>query len=263
MKALLVDGLNLVRRIYAGIPEQDDVNSNHNRIDDVVRSSRGSLNRALRYHSPTHCIIVFETHGHTWRHALFPDYKKNRSPMPEDLKVGMSEITRSFLEMGVKSFSKDGFEADDVVATISTKIAHSGGHSIILSTDRIHCQLLSDHIQVFDHFTERYLDHEVIEKKYQVPQRLIPDALALAGDSSLSIPGIESVGIKTAAKLINQFGNLNGVFAARDQIPGKLGEKIRSGEESARLGLQLFTLKKDIPLGINLSEFRHNATDKK
>ena len=259
MKALIVDGLNLVRRIYAGIPEHDNNHINDDRINQVIRSSRSSLNRALKFHKPSHCILVFENQGKTWRHDLLPDYKKTRPPMPDDLKQGMPKIIESFQEIGLQSFSLDGYEADDVIATISTKIAENQGHSIILSTDRIHCQLLNDNIQVFDHFAGQYLDHETIEKKYQVPQKFIADVLALAGDSGLSIPGIESVGIKTAAKLINQYGNIQSIFSNMEDISDKLASKLKNGEATVRTGLQLFTLKKDLSLGINLNQFRYEV----
>ncbi len=253
MKALLIDGLNLVRRIYAAVPENQD-EATH--IGDVIRSSAGSLRRALNNHSPTHCVMVFEQSGHNWRHTLFPDYKKNRSPMPEALHNAMPDLEKEFDGIGVKCFSLDGYEADDVIATLACKIASHQGLALVLSTDRILCQLLSEQIKVYDHFSGEYLDEDKIRHKFFVDADKIPQVLALAGDNSLSIPGVKGVGIRTAAKLINQYDNLDGVLNSGNGIPGKLGENIASSKNEIALGLQLFTLKTDINLGINLNQYR-------
>ncbi|WP_423909190.1 flap endonuclease Xni [Candidatus Spongiihabitans sp.] len=268
MKALLVDGLNLVRRIYAAVPNnpeqrsaQDaDANSDVGHINNVIRSACASLHRALKKHNPSHCLAVFEQSGKNWRHKLFPDYKKDRSPMPAALHSAMADFESAFSDLGVRTFSLPGHKADDVIATLANKIALRGGHVVILSTDRILCQLLNSWIRVYDHFADHYLDSEMIKKKFQVKPEQIPHLLALAGDSSLSITGIKSIGIRTASRLINDHGNLEKVLATADNMPGKLGSKLYSGKEDARLAYKLFTLKTDIELGVNLSQFRYSAT---
>lgn len=267
MKALLIDGLNLVRRIYAAVENNPNKKSasaaneeaDIGHINNVIRSSSASLQRALKKHNPSHCLVVFEQSGKDWRHELFPDYKKDRSPMPSTLHDAMADFESAFSNNGVRTFSLANYQADDVIATLANKIALRDGHVVILSTDRIFCQLLSNQIQVYEHFADYYLDSELVKKKFQVKPEQIPHLLALAGDSSVSIPGIKSVGIRTAAKLINDHGNLEKVLAEADKIPGKLGSKLYSGKEDARLAYKLFTLKTDIELGVNLSQFRYVA----
>lgn len=274
MKALLIDGFNLVRRIYAAVPhkpEKDKPEKNKpdlavandesiEHINNVIRSTSASLQRALKKHKPSHCLTVFEQSGKNWRHELFADYKKDRSPMPTALHSAMADFESAFSHLGVKTFSLAGYIADDIIATLANKIALRGGHVVILSTDRILCQLLNSHIRVYDHFADHYLDAEIIKQKFQIEPEQLPHLLALVGDSNLSIPGIKFIGIRTAARLINEHGTLEKVLAVADNIAGKLGSKLSNGKEDARLACQLFTLKTDIELGVNLNQFRYSAT---
>lgn len=261
MQALLVDGLNLVRRIYAAVPspsEEAEDAQLEKHIDGVIRSSTSSLERALRFHQPSHCVAVFEQPGPTWRHRIFPDYKKNRSPMPGPLSDSMPKFKAAFQSKGVQSYDRVGFEADDVIATMATKIAIHHGIVTVLSTDRNYCQLLRPEISVYDHFGQRHLDREMIEKRFGVEPEQLPFLLALAGDSGLAIPGIPSVGIRTAARLVHEYHTMDNLLEASREMTGKIGSKLFNGQEIARLGLELFTLKKDIDLGINLNQFRYN-----
>ena len=257
MKALLIDGLNLVRRIYAGVPKGDGEDPDSEHVSSVLRSTSSSLTRALNTHNPSHCLVIFEQSGRNWRHKLFPDYKKDRSPMPKPLHDAMGAFESMFGDFGINTFSLLGYEADDVIATLATKIALRGGNVVILSTDRIMCQLLSSRIQVYDHFADKFLDDEMVNNKFQVNPEQIPDLMALAGDSGLSIPGVRSIGIRTAAKLIHDYKNLEKVLSTSNDMPGKLGSKLFNGKEDARIAQQLFTLKTDIELGINLNQFRY------
>ena len=256
MKALLIDGLNIIRRIYAAVPENKPGHpSGH--IQRVVSSSSASIKRALHQHGPSHCVVVLEAGGQNWRHEIYPDYKKNRRPMPGELKQALPEFNRHFERLGIAVLTLPGFEADDILATLATKIQKRHGRSVILSTDRLHCQLLSPGIEVYDHFAQRALDHGVVQLKYRVEPSRIPDVLALAGDSGLSIPGVRSVGVRIAARLVNEHGGLESVLAAADAMPGKLGQTLKSSGEEARTAFRLFLLKTDIQLGINLKELRY------
>lgn len=276
MKALLVDGLNLVRRIYAALPEGDgrpanadhDPNADAARVATCLASSTDSLRRALNQHQPTHCLTVFDFGGRNWRHELFADYKKNRTPMPEPLRNGLAQFERAFGaigKLGVRCISLKGYEADDVIATVAAKTEQHGGQALILSTDRNYCQLLSANIKVFDHFGQRYLDDAMIEKKFQITPQQLPDLLSLAGDSGLSIPGIKTIGIRTAAKLLGDYASLEKILRAADapanKIGGKLASKLTHGRDDARLAKILFTLKTDINLGINLNELRYQSRE--
>ncbi|MEA3292789.1 MAG: 5'-3' exonuclease H3TH domain-containing protein [Pseudomonadota bacterium] len=258
MKALLIDGLNLIRRIYAAVPG-DQGTAAH--LDGALSSSASSLTRALHEHRPTHVVAVFEAQGENWRHELFADYKSKRPPMPAPLQAALPRFEAAFLEHGVQSVSAPGYEADDVLATLALKIADHDGNVVILSTDHIICQLDSDRIRIYDHFGERFLDRQHIERRYDVLPAQLPALHALAGDSALSITGIKSVGLHTAAKLIHDHGSLEKIFEAAEEMPGKLGSKLRGGREDAMLARQLFTLNTDVHLGINLNELRYPPAD--
>ena len=255
MKALLVDGLNLVRRIHAAVPgaESGDRESHMKR---VVSASVSSLERALRFHQPSHAVAVFESSAPTWRHHLFPDYKKNRRPMPGPLRDGIPTLKDAFRDTGVESLERPGYEADDIIATIAGKIAAGGGFSTILSTDRHYCQLLNDHIRVYDHFGQRPLDRDLIWNRFGVEPRDLPFFLALAGDSGKSVPGIAGIGPHTAARLVMEYRDLDSLLDAAVEMTGRIGAKVLHGAESARTALALFRFKTDIALGINLNQLR-------
>lgn len=265
MKALLIDGLNIVRRIHAAIvgrtrhsdSEQDRPHPDPQQVQGIVQSILGSFQKALNQHQPSHVLVVFESSGRNWRHRLYPAYKKNRPPIPAEIETIVSTLGERLPEIGLSEFALLGYEADDIIATISHKLAHHQGRVVILSSDRNYCQLLNDHIQIYDHFGSRYLTIELAQQHFGVPPEDIPDLMALAGDSSLNIPGIHSIGKRTAARLIHEYGSLEQILDAAEHIPGKLGSKLYSGKEDALLAQTLFTLKRDIELGINLNELRY------
>lgn len=249
---LVVDGLNLVRRIYAAQPGDDGPK----RVQSAISTSVQSLRRALKEAAPTHAVAVFDGPQPGWRRRRYPAYKAHRAPMPVSLKEGLSSIADAFSEEGAPSLSFSELEADDVIATLADKVAHRKGRVIILSTDKIFIQLLSDFITVRDHFQKRDLDRAWVRGKYGVEPERFVDLLALAGDATNNIPGVPSVGMKTAARLVNEIGNLDAILALAHTIPGKTGEMIYRHAEEARLARDLACLKTDLPLGINLKSFR-------
>ncbi len=258
MKALLVDGLNLVRRIHAAVPAPDP-GADETLMDRVIDSCTKSLERALRFHQPSHVVVVFESDAPTWRHRLYSGYKQNRPPMPEDLRDGLPAIQRAFLGVGVRSYERPGYEADDIIATIASKIARAGGKSTILSTDRHYCQLLGDAVAVYDHFGQRYLDHEMIRQRFDVEPGMLAYFFALTGDPGKSVPGIRGVGPHTAARLVKEYPDLDSLLEGARDMTGKISTKLISGAEEARLGFSLFQLRTDIELGINLNQFRYQS----
>lgn len=252
VRLLIVDALNLIRRVYAATP--DDSDPQH--FDGALRATVQSLRRALRDAAPTHAVAVFDGPEPTWRHALYADYKAGRQPMPKRLRDGLEQYRVAFQELGVSSVDKPALEADDVAATLATKVAESGGHAVILSTDKVYCQLISEGITVRDHFMKQDVDRGYVVKKFGVaPERLV-DLWALAGSSSTHIPGVAGIGTKTAAKLLEEYGELEPVLDAAATLHGKLGERLRAGKQRARMSQQLAGLRRDLELGWNLKMFR-------
>ncbi len=253
MKALLIDGLNLIRRVYAGVPGDQNTEEH---LKAAINSCLASLRRALTNHDPSHAVCVLEDGGRSWRHELLPDYKQDRPPIPPLLSKGLPDIHERFEQEGVKCLSVLGFEADDVLATLAYKIASHGGMAVILSTDKSMCQLVGDGIQVYDHFAGRYLDAQTIEEKFKVRPDQLSMVFSLAGDNSLGIHGVKNVGLKTAAKLVAEYGDLDSILSAAKDIPGKLGQNLSDCAEDARLAQRLMTLRIDVEIGINLKELR-------
>jgi len=253
IRLLLIDALNLIRRVYAAQPGDDGPI----RVDDSLKTSVHSLQRALRECQPTHVICVFDGHGPSWRHSLYPEYKAGRTPMPEVLDSNMTRFKDAFSQIGVPSVCFPNLEADDVIATLAGKVAARGGTVIILSTDRLFLQLVSALVVVRDHFQRVDMDRAYVEEKLHVRPDQVVDLFALAGYATNNIPGVPTVGIKTAARLLGDLETLDTILSVAHTIKGKLGETLYGHAGEARLSQSLVRLKDTLELGLNLQSFRY------
>ena len=254
---LLVDALNLIRRVYAAQPGEDGPE----RAAGARASSVQSLRRALRQCAPTHVACVFDGEGKSWRHELDPEYKRGHAPMPEPLREALESYREAFRETGVASLGFPGLEADDVIATIAVKAATAGALVTVLSTDKIFGELLPSGVRVRDHFKGRDIAAKGVVEKFGVRPDQLADCLALAGDRGNNIPGVPGIGAKTAATLLARFTTLEEVLRSADTLEGKLGERLREHAETARLCHKLVGLRTDLELGTNLSELRYLPLD--
>jgi len=249
---LLVDGFNLVRRIYEAGPGDD--------LDGLSRSCNQSLQRALGEHRPTHCAIVFDSHDDTWRHRLYSDYKADRKPTPQFLLDHLVDLMLSFKAIGFASLICESYEADDVIATMARAIGEGHGEVKILSTDSAFLQLLQPHIRVFDHFKHRELDEVHVNTKFGVTHTQLIDFWAIAGDRSNYIKGVPGVGDKGAARLLGLHGTLEAML---EIDPARVTDKpLAKVQEHRLLALrcqQLVTLKQDVEVGVKLRDFRLSA----
>ena len=253
IRLLLIDALNLIRRVYAAQPGDDGPV----RVDDSLKTSVHSLQRALRESRPTHAICVFDGHEPSWRHTLYPEYKAGRTPMPEVLDTSMDRFKDAFGEISAPSVYFPNLEADDVIATLAVKVAARGGTAIILSTDRLFLQLVSDLVMVRDHFQRIDMDRTHVQEKLHVRPDQVVDLFALAGYATNNIPGVPTVGIKTAARLLGDLETLETILSVAHTIKGKLGETLYRHVEDARLSQSLVRLKDTLELGLNLKSFRY------
>jgi protein Xni len=249
---LLIDALNLIRRVDAA--QRDGIGGKMS--DATVDSCVQSVKRALKECGPTHALCVFEGHGRSFRSGIYPRYKTGRPPMPEDLEESLPSIREGFLQAGVRSVEAETWEADDVIATLASKVETKGGRVLILSTDKIFLQLLSGLVRVRDHFGKRDLDEGFVMEKFGVRPYQLVDLLALAGDPTNTIPGVPGVGMKTAAKLLAEFQGLENILAHAPAFGNRLGQAIAKHEEEAVMFQGLLRLKQDIDLGLNLQSFR-------
>jgi len=247
-RVLLVDGFNLVRRIYEAHPGAESD------IEAVSVSATRSLQRALQTHQPSHAVVVFERHDVTWRHLLYPEYKAGRKPTPTPLLEGLPLFERQFAELGVKNYSLENYEADDVTATLSAGIIRAGGEAIILSTDKSFLQLIGPGLRIFDHFKQvEYTGPDVVER-YGVRISQLIDFWAMTGDASNNIKGVPRVGKKTAAELLRRYTSLEEILASDEDDKKVL--LVQAESILATRCKQLVTLKQDVELGINLRSFR-------
>lgn len=249
MKFLAVDGFNLIRRIFEARHAQ-----NESDLAAVIQASSQSLGRALQRHKPTHAAVVLEHHDKTWRHLLYPAYKENRSATPELLLSGLPKFEDAFKALGVASCGVPSYEADDVIGTIARVVSDHKGDVVILSTDKVYLQLINPHIEVFDHFNEVHRDTGYVDSQYGITVDQYIDYLALVGDQSNNIKGVQGVGPKGAQSLLSTHKTLDNILATEDNSAAV--KKVQQAAEDARRSKQLVTLKTDVELGLNLKTFR-------
>lgn len=251
---VLIDGLNIVRRVYEANPAPDSAD----KAQGAVRSSLASFRRALEEHQPTHVLAPFDYGGPTWRHALYPQYRQKRKPMPAELREVLPLLYEKLHAMGVPTISVPDVEADDVLACV---FGHWGqrGTVTVVSTDKDLAYLVAHGARVRDHFKPEWRDDAWIEAKFGVKAALLHDLLALTGDTSDDIPGVPGVGVKSAAKLLATYGSLDGVLAHAGDVKGKQGEQLRASVELVRLARQLVAFKTDMQLGLTWRSLRYPA----
>ncbi|MBL4909319.1 MAG: flap endonuclease Xni [Alteromonadaceae bacterium] len=263
---VLIDAMNLIRRIYA-VQERPFLfnnalaeNTKQQVLNNTQQGCSTALHNILSQQSPSHALMVFDPKNPCWRYQLYPDYKKGRKKMPSHLANHLNAIQDDFLKQSVDSLESDQDEADDLIATLATKVALRGQFVTIVSTDKIFLTLLSPNIRVYDYFNRRYLDEQYVIDKFKVKPCQLIDLWTLTGDNTNKIPGVPSIGSVTAAQLLNQHLSLSKTLKA-DNLKAALKQKLTDNQSQITLSRQLLTLKQDIPLGFNLKDIRLPAVD--
>ena len=201
-------------------------------------------------------LFSLDSKGKNFRNEIYPEYKANRPEAPEDLKTQLPIALELIKEMGFKSIEKDGFESDDIIASITQVAKNQGIKVIIVTHDKDMYQLIDDDkVVIFDPRKKIFINEEEAYKKFGVHPKDFINFQALLGDSSDNVPGVKGVGVKTAAKLINEYHTLENIYAHIDEIKGAVKKKLIEGKENAFLSRKLVTLKNDLFDEINLEEF--------
>jgi DNA polymerase I len=228
----------------------------------AVTGVANMLVRLVDEHSPSHVAAVMDSKKPTFRKEIYPEYKANRPPPPEDLKVQFPFVEELLRGFGFSVLQKDGFEADDLIAT-ATRIAQAEGlRVVIVSGDKDLMQLVGPGVTMLDTMKDKVWDAKAVQEKWGVPPRLLGDLLALAGDSSDNIPGVPRVGPKTAAPLLVQYGGLEELLDGRESLKSKaLAKRLGDHLEEARLSRKLVTLVEDVPADIALENMRYGAME--
>src|SRR5665647_2370739 len=191
---------------------------------------------------------VFDAKGPTFRNEIYPQYKAQRSPMPDDLRAQIEPIHEVVRLMGWKVLAVPGVEADDVIGTLAVTAARQGIEVIVSSGDKDLAQLVNSHITIIDTMNGRRRDVAGVEAEFGVPPHLMVDFQTLVGDAIDNVPGVPKVGPKTAAKWLQQYGSLEGVVANADAIKGVVGENLKKSLDWLPTGRQLLTIKTDCDL---------------
>ncbi|MEL0121568.1 MAG: DNA polymerase I [Paracoccaceae bacterium] len=260
----LIDGSAFIFRAYHALPpltRKSDglpigaVSGFCNMLQRYVEGNQGA-------NAPTHVAVIFDKGSHTFRNDLYDQYKANRDEMPEDLRPQMPltrEATRAF---NIACEEIDGYEADDIIATLAVQAREAGGSVTIISSDKDLMQLVGDGVDMFDAMKNRTIDRDGVFEKFGVfPERVV-DVQALAGDSVDNVPGAPGIGVKTAALLINEFGDLETLLERAEEIKQpKRRETLINHADQIRLSKQLVTLDANTPLGFTLDDLEVRDPD--
>lgn len=252
---ILIDGNSLMFRAYYAMSAP--MTSKDGTPTGAVYGFLSMLFKLLE-REPTHIAVAFDRREPTFRHEKYDAYKAGRKPTPADLLEQMPILRQILREMGIKELDCVGFEADDILGTLSRKAMKKGMEVLIVTGDRDALQLTTDTVHVL--LTKRGITDTVeytpalLQESYGLTADHMRDLKALMGDSSDNIPGIPGVGEKTALKLLGEYGDLEGVLAHGDAIKGKLGEKVRDNAESARFSYWLGTIATDAPIAAEVED---------
>ncbi|MFE7212944.1 DNA polymerase I [Streptomyces sp. NPDC057611] len=265
-RLMLMDGHSLAYRAFFALPAENFTTAT-GQPTNAIYGFASMLANTLRDEEPTHFAVAFDVSRKTWRSAEFTEYKANRSKTPDEFK-GQVELIGELLDaMNASRFAVDGYEADDVIATLATQAEAEGFEVLIVTGDRDSFQLVSEHTTVLyptkgvSELT-RFTPEKVIEK-YGLTPAQYPDFAALRGDPSDNLPGIPGVGEKTAAKWINQFGSFAQLVERVEEVKGKAGQNLRDHLESVKLNRRLTELERSVELPKAVTDLARTPYDRK
>ena len=251
---ILIDGSGYIFRAFYGLPSM--TNENGVPVNAVFGFTKMLL-KLIDDFKPIYVAVIFDVARKTFRNDLYDLYKANRSEPPEELIPQFSIIREATNAIGLPVVEMEGFEADDLIATYSNIAQKTNKKVIIISSDKDLMQLVDDNTILFDPMKQYWINDEQVFEKFGVYPNRVIDVQSLAGDSSDNIPGVPGIGIKTAAELINQYGDLEQLLTRATEIKqNKRRENLIEYADQARLSRSLVTLKKDVPVKSKIDEFK-------
>jgi DNA polymerase-1 len=255
---LLIDGSSYIFRAFYGV--RATLKNREGHPTNAIFGFKNMLLQLLKNEDPSHCIMIFDKSGPTFRDAIYPEYKSNRDAAPEDLKVQFDPIFRFSRLLNLQVLQIEGYEADDVIGSLVKKL--SGQIKVmIISGDKDLTQLVTDDVVMLDTMKNKTFTPAEVEDKFGVPPAMIPEYLALIGDASDNIPGASGIGPKSAVKLFQQFGSLAGIYQNIDQIKGKQKENLLNSKANVDLSLRLTVINRDLDLHFELDQFKRRDPD--
>lgn len=256
-KVLLLDGHSLAFRAFYALPAES-FSTTEGQHTNAVYGFLSMLTNLVREEQPAYIIAAFDEGKETFRHKDYPDYKAQRKPTPEEFK-GQVELIRELLDsLSIPSVSLREFEADDILATLATEAARRGMHAYVCTGDKDSFQLISDSITVlYPHrgvsVLQRYTP-SMLHERFSVTPTQYPGLAALRGDDSDNLPGVPRVGAKTAAKWLNQYGDLESLLEHADEVKGIVGENLRTHIDDVRRNYRLTKMVLNVPLEIGIDD---------
>ena len=262
-KMLIVDGNSILNRAYYGIRPLT------NKSGLYTHAVYGMINIISRYFdsvSPDYCVVAFDLKAPTFRHKMYGEYKANRKGMPEELAVQLPYAKKAMAALGYFVVTKEGYEADDILGTLSASASLCGIKSYILTGDRDSLQLIGDNVSVLLVKIKETIefDRAVFFENYGITPEQFVDVKALMGDSSDNIPGVAGIGEKTALKLISDFGSLDKLYEnySEAKMSDSVKQKLTNGRDMAYVSRDLALIDRDAPINTNIEEYAYNGVIK-
>ena len=250
---ILVDGSSYLYRAYHALPPLENSKS---QPTGAIKGVISMIKKILIDHPESDLAVVFDAKGKTFRHDMYTEYKANRPPMPEDLVSQIEPIHKIIQLMGIKLIMISGVEADDVIGTLAEQARNKKLDTVISTGDKDMTQLVCKNVSVVNTMTGELLDESGVKEKFGVPPEHITDYLALIGDKSDNVPGVDKVGPKTAVKWLDEYTNLENIIKNAESLGGKVGENLRSSIDTLKLAHDLVTIKRDVELPFGIEELK-------
>ena len=249
---ILVDGSSYLFRAFHGLPP---LTNTKGQDTGAIYGVINMLKSLIKQYSPTHIGVVFDAKGKTFRDDIYPEYKANRPPMPDELRSQIAPLHEIIKAMGLPLIIEDGVEADDVIGTLARQASEQGIDTLISTGDKDMAQLVNEHVTLINTMNNQLMDVQGVQDKFGIPPELVIDFLALKGDKVDNIPGVPGVGDKSAQGLLNGIGGIEAIYQNLDKIAEldfrgakTLGKKMAEFEEQARLSYKLATIDVDLNL---------------
>ena len=258
-KIALIDGYGFVFRAYHALPPLTRPDGTP---VGAVYGFTNMLIKLLAGLDVSHVAVVFDAGAKTFRNEIFPNYKANRPPCPEDLKPQFAIVRQAAESLGLPILEKIGFEADDIIATITKQSVEKGYEVLIVSSDKDLMQLVNQSVFMYDAMKNKFIGRDEVREKFSVEPEQVVDVLALMGDASDNVAGVRGIGPKTAAELILEFGNLENLLSRLSEIKQvKRQQLLVEGTESAKLAKRLVSLCYEVELNVEIDDLRIQGFD--
>ncbi|RLC79491.1 MAG: DNA polymerase I, partial [Chloroflexi bacterium] len=262
-KLALIDGHSLAYRAFHALPV--DIKTSQGELTNAIFGFTSMLLNVLRDEKPTHVAVTFDK-GRTFRHDIYPEYKAHRAKMPDEMRSQMARIRQVVETLGIPVFEQEGYEADDLLGTLSRQAEEQGVNTLIVTGDRDLLQLVDERVHVLTsrrRFSDTTVyDTEGVKQRYGLTPGQLLDLKAMMGDQSDNIPGVRGVGEKTATKLLQQYGSLEEIYAHLDEVQTRFRNKLDEGREMAHLSRRLGAIVRDAPVQLDLDACQTRSFDR-